>query len=154
MNTLMQKEILTPVAFGVGATLAMLALYFLVLSGFSGWEFAQLQFRAYWYFILTLSFGFGVQIGLYQYIKFLVREGRGMGVGMGKMVGASGATSAMAMISCCAHYLANLLPVLGVTGLMTFLTQYQVNFFWAGILFNIGGIIYMVKRISIIIKKS
>ena len=51
------------------------------------------------------------------------------------------------MISCCAHYLVNLVPILGVTGLATFAAQYQVKLFWVGILFNVAGIMYMVNKI-------
>ncbi|KKR35658.1 MAG: Phenylalanine-tRNA ligase beta subunit, partial [candidate division CPR2 bacterium GW2011_GWC1_39_9] len=43
--------------------------------------------------------------------------------------------------------LVNLVPVLGVTGLVTFVTQYQVELFWVGILFNLGGIVYITSRI-------
>ena len=51
------------------------------------------------------------------------------------------------MISCCAHYLVNLIPILGVTGFTTFVAQYQVKLFWVGILFNVAGIMYMVNKI-------
>ena len=87
--------------------------------------------------------GFGIQIALYQHIKSLVHGGQGMG----KVVGVSGTTSTAAMISCCVHYLVNLIPVLGVTGLVTFVAQYQVELFWVGLTFNIFGIGYMASRI-------
>ena len=109
----------------------------------SGWVFAQDQFKSYWYFIVSLTVGFGIQITLYQYIKNLVHNGQGMG----KVVGVSGTTSTAAMISCCAHYLVNLVPILGVTGLATFAAQYQVKLFWVGIFFNIAGVAYMIGRI-------
>ena len=122
----------------------LLAVYFSVLTLVSGWGFAQSQFGDFWYFIVSLAIGFGVQIALYQYIKQRVHGGRGMG----KVVGVSGATSTAAMISCCAHYLVNLLPILGVTGLVTFAAQYQVKLFWVGIFFNLAGIVYMANRVS------
>ena len=132
------------IASGVGASLTMLAVYFAVLTFVSGWDFAQDQFSTYWYFIVSLAIGFGIQIVLYRSIKSLVHGGQGMG----RVVGISGTTSTAAMISCCAHYLVNLLPILGVTGLVTFATQYQVKLFWVGLVFNIAGIVYMAKRIS------
>lgn len=132
------------IASGVGASLTMLAIYFAVLTSVSGWDFAQDQFSTYWYFIVSLAIGFGIQIVLYRFIKSLVHGGQGMG----RVVGISGTTSTAAMISCCAHYLVNLLPILGVTGLVTFATQYQVKLFWVGLVFNIAGIVYMAKRIS------
>lgn len=141
----MTKSILIKsIASGVGAALAMLVVYFAVLTFVSGWDFAQEQFSTYWYFIVSLAIGFGIQITLYRSIKSLVHEGRGMG----KVVGISGTTSTAAMISCCAHYLVNLIPILGVTGIATLATQYQVKLFWVGLAFNIAGILYMVNRIS------
>ena len=122
----------------------LLAVYFSVLTLVSGWGFAQSQFGDFWYFIVSLAIGFGVQIALYQYIKRMVHTGQGMG----KVVGVSGATSTAAMVSCCAHYLVNLLPILGVTGLVTFAAQYQVKLFWVGICFNLAGIVYMANRVS------
>ena len=129
--------------YGTLASSLLLGLYFLILTWVSGWSFAQSQFASYWYFIVSLALGFGIQIALYQYIKGLVHNGQGMG----KVIGVSGTTSTAAMISCCAHYLVNLVPVLGVTGLITFVSQYQVKLFWVGLAFNIAGIIYMIYKI-------
>ena len=121
----------------------MLGIYFAVLTLVSGWSFAQSQFAIYWYFIISLVVGFGIQIALYQYIKSLVHDGQGMG----KVVGVSGTTSTTAMISCCAHYLVNLVPILGVTGLATFVSQYQIKIFWVGLAFNIFGVVFIGNKI-------
>ncbi len=137
------SNIAKSILYGILASAILLGVYFAVLTVVSGWSFAQSQFASYWYFIISLVVGFGIQIALYQYIKSLVHSGRGMGT----VVGVSGTTSTAAMISCCAHYLVNLVPILGVTGLVTFIAQYQVSLFWVGILSNIIGIIYMAHRI-------
>ena len=63
------------------------------------------------------------------------------------MLGVTGTTSTVAMISCCAHYLANLLPILGTAGLVAIVAQFQVELFWVGLLFNFGGILFMIQRI-------
>ncbi len=118
------------------ASAILLLVYFAVLTLVSGWGFAQSQFADFWYFIISLVVGFGIQIALYQYIKGLVHEG----LGMGKVVGVSGTTSTATMISCCAHYLVNLVPIIGITGLATFVAEYQIKIFWVGIFFNIAGI--------------
>lgn len=125
------------------AFLAMLAVYFGVVSLISGRDFAVSQFATFWYFIVTLALGFGVQVALYGYLKNLVgREGAS-----GKVVAVSGTTSTAAMVSCCAHYLTNILPVLGVTGVLTLAAQYQVELFWLGLVFNAGGILYIVPKV-------
>lgn len=131
------------ILYGILASAILLGVYFLILTLVSGWNFAQDQFGTYWYFITSLAVGFGIQISLYQYLKALVHEGKGMG----KVIGMSGTASTASMISCCAHYLVNLVPILGVTGIATFVAQYQVKIFWVGLAFNIFGIGYMASRI-------
>ena len=107
------------------------------------WFFALCLFAAYWYFIASLAVGFGIQIALYQYLKTLVHKR----LGLGKVIGVSGTTSTAAMISCCAHYLVNLVPILGVTGLATFVAQYQIKIFWFGLALNIFGIAFIDNKI-------
>lgn len=140
----MQKTTAKSILYGFGAALTLLSVYFVVLTLVSGWSFAQSQFASFWYFIVSLAVGFGVQIGLYTYLRNRIHEG----AGSGKVLGVTGTTSTAAMISCCAHYLVNLLPILGVTGLVTFVAQYQVKLFWVGLLFNALGIVYMINRIN------
>ena len=139
----MNKNITKSIVYGILGSSILLGVYFTILTLVSGWTFAQEQFASYWYFVVSLAVGFGIQIALYQYIKSLVHSGQGMG----KVVGVSGTTSTAAMISCCAHYLVNLVPILGVTGFVTFFAQYQVEFFWIGIAFNLFGIIFISNKI-------
>ena len=145
----MTNNIAKSTLYGALASAILLGVYFAVLTLVSGWSYTQSQFADYWYFIVSLVVGFGIQIALYQYIKSLVHEGRGMG----KVVGVSGATSTAAMISCCAHYLVNLVPILGITGIATFVSQYQIKIFWVGLAFNIFGILFISNKI-IKFKKS
>jgi P-type Cu+ transporter len=63
-------------------------------------------------------------------------------------VAASGTTSTAAMISCCAHYLANVAPALGATGLVAFAAQFQVELFWLGLAFNAAGIAYVGTKLA------
>ena len=148
---IMTNNIVKSVLYGILSSAILLGLYFTILTLVSGWTFAQEQFASYWYFVLSLTVGFGIQISLFQYIKSLVHSGQGVGpdtpVGAGKIVGVSGTTSTAAMISCCAHYLVNLVPILGVTGLATFATEYQVELFWIGLAFNLFGILFISSKI-------
>ena len=61
---------------------------------------------------------------------------------------ASGATSTAAMVSCCTHYLANLLPIVGAAGLVALATRYQVQLFWLGLAFNVAGIAYIGSKVA------
>jgi Cu+-exporting ATPase len=127
---------------GLLAAAILLAAYFAIVSFISGFDFAASQFSQFFGFIIALAIGFGVQFGLYSYLKE-----KAAGMGEGKVVAVTGATSTAAMVSCCAHYLANIVPLLGVTAFATFLAQYQVRFFWAGILMNFLGIAFIINRI-------
>lgn len=132
-----------PLQYGAGAGALMLAVYFGVVGAISGMDFALDQFARYWYFILPLALGFGIQVGLYTYLKHLAgRHGAS-----GKMVAVSGTTSTAAMVSCCAHYLVNVLPVLGVTGFLVVVAEYQVELFWVGLAFNAAGITYILSKV-------
>ena len=128
---------------GLLASLGLLAIYFSLVSAISGVSFAQEQFGRYWYFILALSLGFGVQVALYSRLRELIKGGAQAGV-----VAVSGVTSTFAMISCCSHYLVNILPMLGVVGVLTVISQYQIEFFWVGITANALGILYIANRIK------
>ena len=139
----MTNNIAKSTLYGILASAILLGVYFAVLTLVSGWSFAQSQFATYWYFIISLVIGFGIQIALYQYLKTLAHEG----LGIGKVVGVSGTTSTAAMISCCAHYLVNVVPILGITGLATFVAQYQIKIFWVGFAFNIFGIAFISNKI-------
>ena len=139
----MNHNITKSILYGTLARAILLGIYFAVLTFVSGWGFAQSQFESYWYFIISLAVGFGIQIGLYVYLRNLIHDSPGGG----KVLGVTGATSTVTMVSCCTHYLVNLLPILGAVGIVTFVAQYQLEFFWIGILFNFGGILYIVSKI-------
>jgi len=134
-----------PIFYGISASGLLLGVYFTVLTLVSGWNFAVSQFSQFWYFIVTLALGFGIQIGLYTHLRGLIKNGHH---GEGKVLGVTGTTSTAAMISCCTHYLANILPILGTIGVVTFVAQYQTQLFWVGLLFNLGGIVYMISKVN------
>ena len=134
--------ILKPVAKGLTATILLLGVYFGLITLISGWSFALGQFSRFWYFIIALALGFGVQVGFYFYLKDAVHQLAAKGI-----VAVSGTTSTVAMVSCCAHYLANILPVIGIAGFLSIIGQYQVQLFWFGLVFNFAGIAYIGGKI-------
>lgn len=137
------NKYLKSVLVAISGALLLLLVYFAILTLVSGWEFSKEQFFQFWYYIVSLAFGFGLQLGLFTYLKNVIHNRSGTG----KVVAVSGMTSTLAMISCCAHYLVNLAPVLGATGLISFVSAYQVELFWIGLLSNLFGIIYISNRI-------
>ena len=138
-----QMTMARPSAFGALAFGALLAVYFGALTLVSGWTFTVNQFSEFWYYIVPLAAGFGIQVALFARLRQVVSLAKESGA----VVAASGTTSTVAMISCCAHYLTNVAPVLGATGLVAFAAQFQVEFFWVGLLFNAAGIAYVGNKL-------
>jgi P-type Cu+ transporter len=141
MNTAIANA--RPAGFGVGAFGALLALYFGILTLVSGWSFTLQQFTDFWFYIVPLAAGFGLQVALFLKLREVVSRAKEAGA----VIAASGTTSTAAMISCCAHYLANVAPVLGATGLVAFAAQFQVELFWVGLAFNAAGIAYVGTKL-------
>lgn len=132
-----------PAQIGTLAFGLLLAAYFGVLTLVSGWKFTVSQFSEFWFYVLPLAAGFGLQVALYTRLRLLLHQSKDTRA----VMAASGTTSTAAMISCCAHYLVNVAPVLGATGLVTFAAQYQVEFFWVGLAFNAAGIAYIGNKL-------
>ncbi len=141
----MRSQALALKAAGAGILAAglLLGVYFGVLTLISGWEFTLEQFVTYRHFTVPLAAGFGLQVGLYAYLRHLTRHGDVAG----KVAAVSGGTSTAAMISCCTHYLANILPILGATGIVALVGQYQVQLFWVGLAFNMAGVAYIGSKV-------
>jgi YHS domain-containing protein len=139
---------LSPLALGMAAGAGLLAsaialgFYFGALTLVSGWQFTVEQFVDWWPYIVALAVGFGSQVGLFVYLRRALH-----GAASGKVLVATGTTSGTAMAACCTHYLVNLLPVLGATGLVSFVGAYQVELFWFGIASNLAGIAYIGRRV-------
>lgn len=132
-----------PAGFGVGAFGALLAVYFGALTLVSGWTFTWQQFSEFWFYVLPLAAGFGLQVALFLKLRGVISRAKQTGT----VVAASGATSTAAMVSCCAHYLTNVAPVLGATGLVALAAQFQVELFWVGLAFNAAGIAYVGTKL-------
>jgi len=137
------RSMVRAVAIGTLATAALLALYFGLVSVVSGIEFTRDQFAQFWPFVIALAVGFGVQVGMYTFLRNAVHGAHASG----KVVAVSGTTSGAAMVSCCTHYLVNRLPARGATGLVTLVGQYQVELFWFGLAANAAGILYVGSRL-------
>lgn len=130
-------------AIGLLAATALLGIYFGALRLVSGWTFTLEQFGQYGGYVVALALGFGVQVALFLRLRAVVMRAKQAGT----VLAASGTTSTAAMISCCAHYLVNVAPVLGATGLVAFAAQFQVQLFWVGLLFNLAGIAFVANRL-------
>ncbi|BCX15747.1 MAG: hypothetical protein KatS3mg097_639 [Candidatus Parcubacteria bacterium] len=69
-----KRILLKSVIYGFSGTILLLAIYFSMVSLISGWSFALSQFLQFWYFFIGLTIGFGIQVGLYVYLKTIINQ--------------------------------------------------------------------------------
>jgi hypothetical protein len=62
-------------------------------------------------------------------------------------VAASTGTSTAAMLACCAHHLVDILPIVGAAGAAALLNTYKIPMLWLGIVMNLFGVIYLLRKI-------
>ena len=130
---------------GVGAAVLLIIIYLGIITLAQDWTHALQQTTELWYWVLALAGGFGIQAGLFSFIRQGIRERRAASTAS---VAASGSVSAGSMAACCAHHLADVLPLLGLSGVAIFLVRYQLFFIIAGVLSNIVGITIMLETIQ------
>lgn len=137
------------VLYGLLGSLALLGFYFLVMGlGSGSLDFAVSELVRLKYWVSALVLGFGVQVGLFSYLKTCGKMGSQE---KGIMTGSS-TTSALAMVACCAHHLTDVLPLIGLSLAATFLARYQEWFLAAGIISNLFGVGLMVRNLKILKK--
>jgi hypothetical protein len=131
------------VALGLCATVGLAAFYGLVVGLASGsWDHLTAQARQDWYFLAPILIGFGTQVTLLAELRHRHRLHHVAAAG-----GAGAGASAAGMVACCAHHLADLLPLLGATGAAAFLIDYRVPFMLVGIGINTVGIALAARRL-------
>jgi hypothetical protein len=134
------KRNLIPVAaFLLGSTF-IASFYVGILTWAQGWNYASSQFiRDRWY-VIPIILGFAVQAALYSILRFRLFIPVSSTAHAGSMIGASGGTSATAMVACCIHHVTDVLPILGLSAAAGFLTRYQRPFMLVGLAMNLIGI--------------
>lgn len=135
------RRLSRPLAFGLLAGLGLIAFYLGIITLAQGWGHALQQLSADRWFVGAIVTGFGTQVGLFTYLKSLHAQAATGGVA------ASTGTSTAAMLACCAHHLADILPILGLSGAAIFLNAYKTPLLWLGIVMNLMGIIYLARKI-------
>ncbi len=129
-----------PVGWGLGAATALLGLYGAIVGAASRSADHVLELLATdWPFVLALAAGFGIQVGLYVYLRQLRRASRAAAGAAGLGTG----TSTVAMVACCAHHATDIIPVLGLAAAASvagFLAEWRVPLMALGIIMNLVGI--------------
>jgi hypothetical protein len=138
------RKVLIPLTAGILGALGISLLYFGIVSWAESPAHAVELFWEDRWIVMPIIIGFGVQMGLYTVIKkrlFVPMPSTGPS---GPMLGAGGGTSTLAMVACCAHHVADVLPILGLTAAATFLAQYRTAFMLMGLGTTLVGILVML----------
>ncbi|HMQ29976.1 MAG TPA: heavy-metal-associated domain-containing protein [Chloroflexaceae bacterium] len=131
-----------PLAAALLAVAGLLVFYLGVISLAQGWAHATQQLAEDRWFIGAISLGFGAQVGLFVYLRALHARAAAGGVA------ASTGTSTAAMLACCAHHLADVLPIVGLSGAALLLNAYKTPLLWLGIVMNLGGALYLLHKVD------
>jgi Cu+-exporting ATPase len=144
------KRILIPIGAGLLAAIFLAALYLGIVSWAESPKHALELFWEDRWLVIPIITGFGIQAALYVTLKKRLFVPTAQAGASGALTGASGATSTIAMVGCCAHHVTDVLSVLGLTAAAAFLAEYQIPFMVVGLLTNLIGITVML---SILLKE-
>ncbi len=136
----MVKRFLIPLAAFVLSSAFIASFYIGILAWAQGWGYASSQLARDRWYVIPIIVGFGVQAALYAILRFRLFIPIPSTGHAGSMMGASGGTSATAMVACCIHHVTDVLPILGFSAAASFLTRYQRPFMLVGLAMNLIGI--------------
>jgi hypothetical protein len=138
------KRILIPFGAGLAGMFFLTGLYFGIMSWAEGFKPALELFWSDRWIVIPIIIGFGIQAALYAILKFQLYIPVESSGPSGALMGASGTTSTLAMVACCVHHFADVLPILGLTAAATILGRYRTLFLWSGLGMNLVGILIML----------
>ncbi|MDP3964871.1 MAG: hypothetical protein Q8Q20_04445 [bacterium] len=134
------------VAWGSVAATVLFGLFAGIVRLAEGnWQAVRIQLEDNGAFIVLLALGFGVQLGLWYYLKTVRKSQSGK---YNRLASGAGASSTTSMLACCSHYLVNVFPWLGLASVSAQFMQYQREILLIGISINLLGIAYMLRHVS------
>lgn len=140
----MVKRYLIPRVALILGSMFITSFYIGILTWAQSWDYASSQFMRDRAYVLPIILGFGIQAALYSILRFRFFVPVASTAHTGVLMGTNGGTSATAMVACCIHHIADVLPILGLSAAASFLTRYQRPFMLVGIVMNVIGIIVML----------
>lgn len=139
------KRILWPLGSGLAGMLGLMLIYLGIVTWAEGFDHALDLFWEDRWIVLPIILGFGIQAALYTILRKRLFVPVSTEAGSsGKLMGASGATSTVAMVACCLHHVTDVLPILGLTAAATFLAAYRIPFMLVGLGTTLLGIAVML----------
>ena len=133
-----------PILMGFIGAIVLFTLYLLIVTIAQGWQHViELLGQDAW-LVIPIMIGFGSQVGLYTFLRGVLRQGSRSSK---MMMGVGGGTSTAAMVACCAHHVADVLPLLGLSAAASFLAAYKNLFMLVGLGMNLIGIVVILRTI-------
>jgi hypothetical protein len=131
------------VRVGVLAGAALTGFYALVIVWASGAAHLRDQAAADWPWLAAIIAGFAVQVALLVELRHRHAAAKHEQAAAGAGAGASAA----GMVACCAHHIADLLPIVGLSGAATFVGDWRIELMAAGIAVNAVGVLVAGRRL-------
>ena len=140
----MNRRVALSIGMGVLGAVALVGLYLGIVTWAQGADHALELLWSDRLFVALISVGFGTQVGLFTDLRLLQRA---MTRGSAALTGAGTATSSISMVACCAHHVADVLPILGLSGLAVFLVEFRTPLMLVGLATNLVGIAVMLRQL-------
>lgn len=126
------------------AAAGLATFYTVVLVASAGWRHLASTLGRDWYLVSALTVGFGLQVAILVEVRRRHRAAHHVTA----VAGAGAGTSVVGMVACCAHHLADLVPLVGLSGAATFLTAQQRTLMWAAVAFTTAGVLLAVRQLQ------
>ncbi len=133
-----------PLVAGLLGALGLTALYLGIVTLAESSAHALDLFQEDALFVVPIILGFGTQVGLFTHLNLGLHLPDGARTA-GALTGATGGTSTVAMVACCAHHLTDVLPIIGLSAAAAFLAEYKFWFMAFGLTMNLIGIVVMLR---------
>lgn len=129
--------------WGLLAAAVLATFYAAVLALSAGWRHLGDALGRDWLLVLPLTVGFGVQAAILVEVRSRYKAAQSVTA----VVGAGAGTSAIGMVACCAHHLADLVPLVGLSGAATFLIAQQRTLMWIALVMTAAGVLMASREL-------
>lgn len=129
---------------GVLAAVALGLFYAVVVGGVGGVGHLGQQAADDWPWLVLILAGFGTQVALFVELR---RRHRLHDAAIKTAAGGGAGASAVGMVACCAHHIADLTPIIGISGVAVFLTDYRTPIMIVGVAVNVVGVVLAARRL-------
>ena len=140
----MTRRVALSIGLGLLGALALVGLYLGIVTWAQGADHALELLWSDRLFVGLISAGFGTQVGLFTDLQLLQRAMARESVAL---AGAGTATSSISMVACCAHHLADVLPIVGLSGIAVFLVEFRTPLMLLGVATNLAGIVVVLRQL-------